>query len=64
MATDHVTVSVRFRDVKRIRLFVYELHELRNRMVVAASPFATDLDRLIDRFMDGGDDDNNEGDEE
>lgn len=60
MTSKRLTVSVRVRDMKRTKLFVYELHELRSRMVVAADPFASDLDRIIDRFVEGGDDDDQE----
>jgi hypothetical protein len=55
-----LSVSVRVRDMERTRLFVYQLHELRSRMVVASDPFASDLDRIIDRYLEGGDDDNQE----
>ena len=56
MAKVEATTSVRVRDMDRTRLFVWELHELRSRMVVAADPFASELDRIIDRYVDGGDD--------
>lgn len=57
MDTASLTVSVRVRDMKRTKLFVWELHELRSRMVLVGDAFATDLDRIIDRYVDGGDDD-------
>ena len=56
MASSVVSLSVRVRDMERTRLFVFELQELRSRMVIASSPFATDLDRVIDRYVGGGDD--------
>lgn len=60
MATAKLHLRLSIRDMKRTKLFVYELHELRSRMVVACDPFASDLDRIIDRFSEGGDDDDQE----
>jgi len=56
MASASVTLTVRVRDMDRTRLFVWQLHELRSRMTVAADPFAMELDQAISRYVDGGDD--------
>ena len=47
------TISIRFRDMVRMRLFVWELREFAREL---PSPFAERLERIIERFMDGGDD--------
>jgi hypothetical protein len=52
--TLHLTVRVR--DMDRTRLFVHELMMLRDDMRVGASPFAERIERTLDRYVDGGDD--------
>lgn len=43
-----LTVDVRGMD--RMRLFLWELEQLRSRMVLVGDTFASDLDRIIARF--------------
>lgn len=49
-------LTVRVRDMDRTRLFVYQLTLLRDEMRVMASPHAERLDSLLERYIDGGDD--------
>jgi hypothetical protein len=42
-------VEVRIRDLDRFRLFLWELHQLRDEMRVMASPHAERLEHLLDR---------------
>lgn len=51
-----LTVDVRIRDIERFSLFLYELQACRDEMRVMASPHAERLERIIDRFVNGGDD--------
>jgi hypothetical protein len=57
MADSHVTMTLRIADSERYRLFCWELTMLVDRMRVEASPHAEALERLVDRFTDGGDND-------
>jgi hypothetical protein len=56
MSPKEVTVKIRLRDLERTKLLIYQLYELRRTMMLVASPFASDLDRIIDRYLGGGDD--------
>ena len=56
-------MTVRIADAERFRLFVWELRMLADRMRVMANPEAEALERLVDRFSDGGDDDRPESSE-
>jgi hypothetical protein len=56
MAKAEMTVHLRIRDTDRARLFALELQFLRDEMRVAADPYAERLERIIDRFFEGGDD--------
>ena len=56
MAKAELTVHLRIKDIDRFRLFLWELMTLRDEMRVMASPHADRLDRLIERFDVGGDD--------
>jgi hypothetical protein len=51
-----LTVDVRIRDIERFSLFLFELQALRDEMRVMASPHAERIERIIDRFVNGGDD--------
>jgi hypothetical protein len=51
-----LTVDVRIRDIERFSLFLYELQTLRDEMRVMASPHTERIERIIDRFVEGGDD--------
>jgi hypothetical protein len=51
-----LSVTMRFRDLDRYRMFVWELNQLADRMRVEASPYAEPLEHAIGRFIDGGDD--------
>ncbi len=52
----HVTLTVRVADMGRTRLLVWELRMLADRMHVMANPEAEALESLLDRYVDGGDD--------
>ena len=56
MADSHITMTLRVADIDRFRLLVWELRMLADRMRVEASPHAEALERIVDRFADGGDD--------
>ena len=56
MAEAHLTMTLRVADIDRFRLCVWELRMLADRMRVVASPHAEALERIVDRFADGGDD--------
>ena len=56
MAKAELTVHLRIKDIDRFRLLLWELMTLRDEMRVMASPHADRLDRLIERFTEGGDD--------
>ena len=47
-------LTVKIGDLDRFRLFVWELRQLHDEMRVMASPHSERLERLIDRFADGG----------
>jgi hypothetical protein len=51
-----VTMTIRLRDIDRFRLFIWELRMLADQMRVMASPHSEALERAIDRFVEGGDD--------
>ena len=52
-----VTAVIRIADAERFRLFLWELREVADRMRVEACPHAEALERAVDRFIEGGDDD-------
>lgn len=56
MATAQLTISVRIRDLKRVRLMLWQLEELRNSLMLVGSPYASDLDRIINDPKDDDDD--------
>ena len=49
-------VTVRIADAERFRLFVWELRQLCAAMRLVDDPFTEQLEHLIDRLTDGGDD--------
>ena len=49
MAT--LDMTVRFGDLDRFRLFLWELRQLQDEMRIMASPHAEPLQRLVDRFL-------------
>jgi len=51
-----LTVTVRIADMDRTRLFVWELRELWFAMRLLNDPRAEELERILDRYTDGGDD--------
>jgi hypothetical protein len=51
-----IEVTLRFADIKRFRLFLWELRALSDEMRVMASPHSERLAHLVDRFVDGGQD--------
>jgi hypothetical protein len=51
-----LVAEVRIRDGERFRLFVWELHQLAEKMRIEACPHAEALERAVDRLLDGGDD--------
>jgi hypothetical protein len=61
MAKAELTVTIRVRDIDRMRLLAWELRMLADEMRVMASPHAERLERIVGRFLDGGDDEH--GDE-
>lgn len=64
VASNKVVMHIRIKDLDRAKLLMYQLNELRSKMVIEASPYASELDKIIDRFLDGGDDDRPEDKEE
>ena len=58
-----LTLTVRVADLDRWRLFIWEMRMLADAMRVEACPHAEALERAVDRFMDGGDDERGTPDE-
>lgn len=56
MARVDAVIRVRIRDMDRMRLFIHEVTTLVDEMRVMASPHADRLERALDRYVDGGDD--------
>lgn len=56
MAPHKVTLTIRVADLDQMRLLIWQLAELRSRMVVAADPFASDLDQILDRWANRAED--------
>lgn len=56
MAEASLQVSVRIRDTERFRLFQWQLEQLWWEMRLMDDPFADRLEQLVDRLVDGGDD--------
>lgn len=52
-----IRVTLRIADLDRTRLFIWELRELWFAMRLLNDPRADDLERILDRYVDGGDDD-------
>jgi hypothetical protein len=51
-----LTLTVRIADMDRHRLFIWELRELWFAMYLLNDPRAEELERILDRYTDGGDD--------
>lgn len=60
MATAKLQVTLRVRDMARTRLFALQLQFLVDEMRVAADPYAERLETLVDRYLEGGDDEHGE----
>jgi len=60
MAKATLMVTLRVRDIDRMRLFAWELRMLADEMRVMASPHAERLEQIVDRFLNGGDDEHGE----
>mgnify|MGYP001557827436 FL=1 len=56
MAKDTIQINVRIRDTERFRLILWELEQLWGRMRIVGSPFADELERILERNLEGGDD--------
>lgn len=52
-----VSMTIRIADMDRCRLLIWELRQLESDMRVGADPFAERLERALDRFFDGPEDD-------
>ena len=51
-----VQITVRIVDMDRTRLFIWELRELLSAMLLVQDPRAEELERILFRYTDGGDD--------
>ncbi len=49
-------ITVRIADAERFRLLIWELHELWFAMRLVNDPNAEILERILDRWAEGGDD--------
>ena len=56
MARRDLTLTIRFSDLKPVRLLVWELRQLADKLRVEASPHAETLENALDRFVTVADD--------
>lgn len=56
MSRMEAKLTIRVADIDRFRLLVWEMRMLADRMRVEASPHAEALERILNRWADGGDD--------
>ena len=49
MADATIQINVRIRDTERFRLVLWELEQLWGRMRIVGSPFADELERILER---------------
>lgn len=60
MSKANLTVTIRVRDTARAQLFAFQLQLLVDEMRVSADPYAQRLERIVGRFLEGGDDESPE----
>ena len=60
MASATLSLTIHVRDLATVKLLYWQLEMLRNEMMLVGSPFAADLDRIINRKSVGEDDDGDE----
>ena len=51
MADETIQINVRIRDTERFRLVLWELEQLWGRMRIVGSPFADELERILERNL-------------